>query len=60
MTIKELYEWAKEKDFDNLPILIEKGNGTTELNGAEIVDNDNIFNGIFFDVKTKSIILRGR
>ena len=58
MTIKELYEWAKEKGLENCPILIDKSNRTENLVGAEIVDENSIFNGIFFKVDTKSIILK--
>jgi hypothetical protein len=58
MTIKELYEWAKEKEIENYPILIDKNNRIENISGAEIVDKDNIFNGIFFKVDTKSIILK--
>lgn len=58
MTIKELYEWAKEKGLENYPILIDKSNRTENLVGAEIVDKDSIFNGIFFKIDTKSIILK--
>lgn len=58
MTIKELYEWAKEKEIENYPILIDKSNKIENISGAEIVDENNIFNGIFFKVDTKSIILK--
>lgn len=58
MTIKELYEWAKEKGLENYPILIDKSNRTENLVSAEIVDENSIFNGIFFNVDTKSIILK--
>lgn len=58
MTIKELYEWAKEKELENYPILIDKGNQTNNLVGVEIVDKDSIFNGVFFEIDTKSIILK--
>lgn len=58
MTIKELYEWAKEKGLENYPILIDKSNRTENLVSAEIVDENSIFNGIFFKVDTKSIILK--
>lgn len=58
MTIKELYEWAKEKGLENYPILIDKGNRTENLVGAEIVNENSIFNGIFFKINTKSIILK--
>lgn len=58
MTIKELYEWAKEKGLENYPILIDKSNRTENLVGAEIVDENSIFNDIFFKVDTKSIILK--
>ena len=58
MTIKELYERAKEKGLENYPLLIAKGNRTENLVGAEIVDENSIFNDIFFKVDTKSIILK--
>lgn len=58
MTIKELYEWAKEKEIENYPILIDKSNRIENISGAEIVDKDSIFNGIFFKIDTKSIILK--
>lgn len=58
MTIKELYEWAKEKELENYPILINKGNIIENISGAEIVDKDNIFNDIFFKIDKKSIILK--
>lgn len=58
MTIKELYEWAKEKGLENYPILIDKSNRTENLVGVEIVDENSIFNDIFFKVDTKSIILK--
>jgi hypothetical protein len=58
MTIKELYEWAKEKELENCPILISKGKGAENLIEVEVVDEDSIFNGVFFRVDTKTIILK--
>ena len=58
MTIKELYEWAKEKGFENYPILINNQSTIKHIKSAEIVNKDDIFDGVFYNVITTSIILK--
>lgn len=58
MTIKELYDWAKEKGFENYPILINNKSTIKHIKSAEIVNKDDIFDGVFYNVITTSIILK--
>lgn len=58
MTIKELYEWAVSKGFEDYPVQISKGNGAEDISRAELVTKDSFFNGIFYNVDTETIILR--
>ena len=58
MTIKELYEWALSKGFENYPVKIDKSNRVEDIKEAEIVTKDSIFNGIFYTVDTETVILK--
>lgn len=58
MTIEELYKWAVDKGFEKYPIKISKVGCVEDVRQAELVTKDSLFNGIFYDVDTETIILR--
>lgn len=58
MTIKKMYEWAVSRGFENYPVQIFKdGQYAVDITRVELVKKDSLFNGIFYNVDTETLIL---
>ena len=58
MTIYELYQWAKERGLENNPVVISNANGVKPITHAQLIKEDDLFNGILYTVDSGTIILK--